>query len=110
MARYHFNIEDGLSYPDREGAEFPDLDSARIEAVRRSGTLLRDSAVNFWNGDAWKLIVTNSSGLIMFTLHFVAVNSPVTQHYAARLSQQEGRPTDEYIRLITAPLIEAEPA
>ena len=86
MDRYHFNIEDGSSYPDREGAEFADLEAARVEAVRRSGALLRDGAAQFWNGEAWKLVVTNGDGLILFTLHFVAVNSPVTQHYAARPS------------------------
>ena len=49
-----------------------------------SSKLLRDNAETFWNGEAWKLIVTDATGLIMFTLHFVAVNAPATQHYAAR--------------------------
>ena len=83
MPLYHFNVEDGRAYPDLEGTEYPDLDAARTEAVRRSGTLLRDNAVSFWGGHGWKLIVTDHGGMIMFTLHFLAVSSPATEHYGA---------------------------
>ena len=81
MPLYHFNVEDGAVYPDREGMQCFDLDAARAEAVRRIGTLLRDNAISFWGGHGWKLIVTDAAGMIMFTLHFLAVSSPATEHY-----------------------------
>ena len=81
MAIYYFNVEDGRKYPDAEGTELPDLESARTEAVRRSGSLLRDNAQSFWGGHGWKLIVTNAAGMVLFTLHFLAVSSPATEHY-----------------------------
>jgi len=83
MPLYHFNVEDGRAYPDLEGTEYPDLDAARTEAVRRSGMLLHDNAVSFWGGHGWRLIVTDHAGMIMFTLHFLAVSSPATEHYGA---------------------------
>jgi len=55
MPLYHFNIEDGVAYPDLEGAHCLDLEAARTEAVRRSGQLLHDNAVSFWGGRGWKL-------------------------------------------------------
>lgn len=83
MPLYHFNVEDGVAYPDIEGSEYPNLDAVRTEAVRRSGTLLRDNALSFWGGHGWRLIVTDAAGMIMFTLHFLAVSSPATEHYGA---------------------------
>jgi len=50
MPLYHFNVEDGAVYPDLEGTHCSDLEAARTEAVRRSGTLLRDNARSFWGG------------------------------------------------------------
>lgn len=81
MPLYHFNVEDGVAYPDLEGTHCPDLEAARTEAVRRSGALLRDNAGSFLGGHGWKLIVTDAAGMIMFTLHFLAVSSPATEHY-----------------------------
>ena len=83
MPLYHFNIEDGAAYPDVEGTEYPDLEAARTEAVRRSGALLRDNSRSFWGGNGWKLIVTDAAGMVMFTLYFLAVSSPATDHYGA---------------------------
>lgn len=90
MPLYHFNVEDGVVYPDLEGSEFPDLEAARTEAVRRSGTLLRDNAMSFWGGHGWKLVVTDASGMIMFTLHFLAVSSPATEFYGAGAAAPAG--------------------
>lgn len=81
MAKYHFNLEDGQSYPDTEGSDWDNLDSVRTEAVRRSGQLLQEQAQTFWGGHGWKLTVTDATGMVMFTLHFHAVSSPATENY-----------------------------
>ena len=81
MPIYHFNVEDGATYPDLTGTELPDLVAARLDAIRRCGDLLRDNSDSFWGGHHWKLIVTDASGLILFTLNFLAVSSPATDHY-----------------------------
>ena len=93
VSLYYFNVTDGTAYPDKVGSEFPDLESVRVEAVRRSADLLRNNPATFWNGDAWKMTVTDASLMVMFTLNFLAVSSPATDHYADRPSNkaEEGR-------------------
>lgn len=81
MPRYHFNVQDGARYPDTVGTELPDLEAARMEAVGRIGALLRDNAESFWSGEKWDLTVTDENRMVMFTLHFLATNSPATQEY-----------------------------
>ena len=80
MPRFHFNVHDGTNIPDVEGAELPNLDAARREAVKLSGALLRDHADQFWTGEQWTMDVTDERGLILFSLLFVATNAPSTGH------------------------------
>jgi hypothetical protein len=89
MPIYHFNVEDGQKYPDLPGMDCPDLDAARIEAIRRTSDLLRDNGASFWGGHGWKITVTDARGLILFTLNFLAVSSPATEHYGERPSDIE---------------------
>lgn len=79
MPRYHFHIEDGRSFPDHDGTELPDLESARIEAIRLFGGLLRDDAPTFWNGDDWIMTVTDADQLILFSVNFMAFDAPATK-------------------------------
>jgi len=73
---YHFNMHDGRAYPDTLGTECATLDAARVEAVQRIGRLLAEEAARFWTGDEWTMDVTDGSGLTLFTLMFMAANSP----------------------------------
>ncbi|WP_260696644.1 DUF6894 family protein [Rhizobium laguerreae] len=41
MARYFFNLHDGISIPDTVGSEHPDLQSVRLEAVETIAERLR---------------------------------------------------------------------
>lgn len=79
MPRYHFNVHDGSLLPDREGTNLPNLASARMEAVRLAGTLLRDSPESFWDAEEWHLDVSDEAGLLQFTLTFFATDAPATR-------------------------------
>jgi hypothetical protein len=57
------------------------LQDARIDAVRRIGRLLAEEAARFWKGDEWTMDVTDPTGLKLFTLTFMATNSPATRAY-----------------------------
>jgi len=76
MPFFHFNVYDGISLPDLDGHELPGLDSARIEAVKLSGNLIREMGPGFWSGDEWRLEVTDAEGLILFTLTFYGTVAP----------------------------------
>ncbi len=82
MTRYFFNVEDGVSIPDKIGTELPNLRTARMEAVRLSGKLLHEEPDTFWaSGEDWKMIVTGPDGFILFSLHFAAFDAPHTPSF-----------------------------
>lgn len=73
---YRFNVNDGDAHPDKLGMECASLQDARVEAVQRIGRLLAEQTARFWTGDEWSMEVTDSAGLTLFTLVFMAANSP----------------------------------
>jgi hypothetical protein len=75
MPRFHFNVYDGVDAPDCDGTELPDWDTAREEAIRLSGELLRDSAKQMALGEDWRMEVTDETGLILFRLDFTVMGS-----------------------------------
>lgn len=77
MPRYHFNICDGVCLPDPDGTELPDWQAARLEAVRRAGEILKDAPQSVALGEDWRIEVTDSTGLILFQMTFLMVESPV---------------------------------
>ena len=79
MPRYHFNVEDGQSVVDPEGTVLPDLQAARREAVRLAAGLLDDNAAEFWATGEWNLVVTDDTGLVLFTLTFFAQESALVR-------------------------------
>ena len=66
-------MDDGHLSPDIEGTEYPDLDAARVEAVRLMGEMLRDAGKRFWRGGSpWRLHVTDEEDKLVLTLHLAA--------------------------------------
>ncbi len=76
MPRYHFNVYDEAPEPDRDGTLLPDLETARIEAIRFAGELLSGHPTRFRQGGQWAIDVTDETGLILFSLLFVATDAP----------------------------------
>lgn len=71
MPRYFFHIDDGVSIPDIEGTELPDLATARAEAVKASGAILEDFDGDFWqSAKPWVMSVTDETGMLQFELRF----------------------------------------
>ncbi|EQB33529.1 DUF6894 family protein [Sphingobium ummariense] len=70
MPIYHFNVQDGVSLPDEVGHELPDLETAKREAVLLAGALIRELGADFWQGDEWRMCVTDHDGRQLFTLLF----------------------------------------
>jgi Domain of unknown function (DUF6894) len=61
MPLYFFHVDDGNTFLDDEGVEFPDLKTARQEAVRACGEMLRDYvSPKLWDGKPWRLWVTDN--------------------------------------------------
>ncbi|MBP2495365.1 hypothetical protein ABID82_002302 [Methylobacterium sp. PvP062] len=77
MPRFYFNVHDGKSGLDVVGTELPDIPTARIEAVRLAGEILRDEAPHIVLDNDWRLEVTNHRGLVLFQMAVLLIESPV---------------------------------
>ena len=77
MPTYHFHTEDGGPHPDREGTELPDDESARIQAARLLGELLKEQPETFWKDQRLSLTVADHRQLTLFVLEVTATASPL---------------------------------
>ena len=84
MPRFHFHVHDGYSELDTEGTELPDAQAARLEAIRIAGDILKHDAHRIALGEDWRIEVTDATGLILFQMTFLVVESPVMRRAAAR--------------------------
>ena len=76
MARYHFNTLKGEVREDTVGVELPGLREARIEAVRFAAEVLKDNPMIVWDGEDFRIEVTDEQGLAQFTVIIVGVDAP----------------------------------
>ena len=72
MPRYFFHVIDGRDIIDNEGSELADLKKSRAEAIQLAGAILRDEGDTFWNGQEWRLWVTDETGATVCALRFTA--------------------------------------
>lgn len=72
MARYFFNLHDGVSLPDPEGSEHADLQSARREAVEMIAERLKGALLKNVDVSAWLMNVTDEHGYTVIVLSFSA--------------------------------------
>ena len=78
MPRYFFHSEDGRLEHDQVGTELADPAAARLEAVRFAGALLKDRSQILWEGTDWRLLVTDESKAILFTIDVsTKIGSPI---------------------------------
>jgi hypothetical protein len=72
MARYFFNVLDGVSISDTVGSEHPDIESARCEAVETVAERLRGTMLKKTDVSAWLMNVVDESGFTVIVLSFTA--------------------------------------
>jgi hypothetical protein len=76
VARYFFNEFNGEYKLDDEGLEFDSPEKARLEAVRYAGEAMRDQPELAWNGDEFRVEVTDKNQLVLFTVIVLGVVAP----------------------------------
>ena len=103
MPRYYFHVEDHERFLDSEGTLLPDLQHARVEAVRVSGAMLGEHASDFWKLGEWRVVVTDEHQTILFALSFAAVAQ--TSLPAVYDLSAAGLPTAPGTNLHQSPLI-----
>ena len=68
MPRYFFHSEDAQLTHDNEGTDLADVGAARLEAVRFAGALMTERAEALWESARWRLVVTDQTKSILFTI------------------------------------------
>lgn len=86
MPRFHFHVHDGCSLLDTEGTELADPQAARLEAIRIAGDILKHDAHRIALGEDWRIEVTDETGLILFQMTFLVIESPAMRR--ASLSER----------------------
>ncbi len=76
MPHYHFHHADGKRDYDREGIELPDDRTARLEAMRYAGSVLKDDPAAIWDHGTWRVEVTDDSNVLLFTVITIALDAP----------------------------------
>lgn len=76
MPRFYFNVYDGVTILDEEGTEFPTWKEARLGAIQAVGEILKNSPERIALGEDWRMEVTDETGLVLFRLDFLVMESP----------------------------------
>ena len=76
MSQFFFHTESDVRHSDDLGADLPDMESARAEAVQLCGAMMKDGARKFWGTKPWTMTVTDATGLIFFTLEVHGQDAP----------------------------------
>ena len=77
--RYFFDIADQKRDPDNLWVDLPNVESARLEAVRFAGELLRCDPEKLWNSGEWRVEMTDTEGMLLCTVITLAIQAPATK-------------------------------
>jgi hypothetical protein len=79
VPRFFFHHTDGKFDPDNEGTEFPDLATARVEAVRYAAELVRDRPDEVWAGDTFRIEVSDEDDMLLCTIVILGLDAPAAR-------------------------------
>lgn len=78
MACFHFVVRTDTNILLSDSVDLADLATARLEASRRIGDLLKAHSEAIWVDKEWQLDVTDDVGLILFVINVSAMKSAAT--------------------------------
>ena len=79
MPRFYFHRTDGTFDPDNEGTDFPDLSTARSEAIRFAAETVRDKPQEVWAGDTFRVEVSDEEGMLLCTIAILGLDAPASR-------------------------------
>ena len=71
MARYFFNMIDGMFLTDFVGETFETIEDAQRHAVRVGVEAIAKYGPSFWSHHGLRIVVTNEGGVSLFDLNLV---------------------------------------
>ncbi|WP_428977746.1 DUF6894 family protein [Lichenibacterium minor] len=86
MPRFFFHRTDGDFDPDREGTELPDLNAARLEAIRYAAATVKDHPIEVWSGTTFRIEVSDDTGMLLSTVIILEIEAPAARGLRGKLS------------------------
>jgi hypothetical protein len=81
MARYFFNVFENDHKVDVVGADRPDAETARMEAVRFAADMLKAEPERLWKGAELRIEAKDTWDALLFTIVIVGVDAEaLAQH------------------------------
>lgn len=74
MPRYYFSVEDHVRLEDDEGQELAGPAEARVAAIVFAGDYLSDDPGLVWDGNVFKVVVTDAARQMVVTIEVHAVD------------------------------------
>jgi hypothetical protein len=84
MPRYFFATADGSRERDDEGLELSDNNAARRAAIRYAGAIMEGDPNVLWDGQDFRIEVTDEKGRLLFTVITLAVDAPASEEPCLR--------------------------
>jgi len=78
MARYFFSSQNGACHDDDQGTELLNHGAARVRAIKYAGDVKSDEPQVLWDGNDFKVEVSDESGARLFTVVCHAINEPAS--------------------------------
>ena len=76
MSRYFFHLEHVRVVTDRKGSDHPDLDAAKLHAVKTLASASTEEPQVFWDSDVFRMNVSDANGLALFAIEVFATMAP----------------------------------
>lgn len=76
MPRFLFHII-GADQATPLCRDLPDFEAAQREALKTTCQLVAEDSDAFWSAGEWQMVVTDASGLVLFTLQMHSTVAPV---------------------------------
>lgn len=75
MPIFRYVINDATPAESVQAVDFPDVDTAKGQAVIFAGTMLAEIDGAFWEDSEWRLDVTDEGGLILCSIVVLGIAS-----------------------------------
>lgn len=80
MPRFNLEVRTNDRVMQSIPAQAEDHEGLRIETARLIGALLKDHAELIWVDENWRIDGTDEKGLILFSIHVFATDTPATMY------------------------------
>lgn len=77
MSRYYFHLTHSTEVRDEMGEDLGSLQEAKCRAVKIMSQDLCDTPQKFWDGEVYRVTVTDAQGLQLFSVELHAALAPV---------------------------------